>query len=143
MSRGKNKTPKNVSPALDTVPPGEYMCAEQQHFFRQRLEEMRANLLQSAEQTTAHLQDSSPTPDWLDRAVIEEEYTIELRVRDRERKLLHKIDQALLRIAEGQYGWCEETGEAIGLARLLARPTTTLSIEAQERREQRKRLYGD
>jgi DnaK suppressor protein len=82
-------------------------------------------------------------PDPADRATIEEEHALELRTRDRERKLLKKIQQSLSRIDSGDYGWCEETGDAIGILRLLARPTATLSLEAQQRRELRQKLYGD
>jgi DnaK suppressor protein len=82
-------------------------------------------------------------PDPADRATIEEEHALELRTRDRERKLLKKVQQSISRIDSGEYGWCEETGEPIGIARLLARPTATLSLEAQERREMRQKLYGD
>jgi DnaK suppressor protein len=82
-------------------------------------------------------------PDPADRATIEEEHALELRTRDRERKLIKKVQQALANIDAGDYGYCEETGEPIGLARLLARPTATLSIEAQQRRELRQRQYGD
>jgi len=82
-------------------------------------------------------------PDPADRATIEEEHALELRTRDRERKLLKKVQQAINRIDAGEYGWCEETGEPIGLQRLLARPTATLSLEAQQRRELRQKLYGD
>jgi DnaK suppressor protein len=82
-------------------------------------------------------------PDPADRATIEEEHALELRTRDRERKLLKKIHQSLARIDSGDYGWCEETGDPIGIPRLLARPTATLSLEAQQRRELRQKLYGD
>jgi DnaK suppressor protein len=82
-------------------------------------------------------------PDPADRATIEEEHALELRTRDRERKLLKKVQQSLARIDSGEYGWCEETGEPIGIPRLLARPTATLSLEAQERRELRQKLFGD
>ncbi len=82
-------------------------------------------------------------PDPADRATIEEEHALELRTRDRERKLIKKVQQALMRIESGEYGYCEETGEPIGLKRLLARPTATLSIEAQQRRELRQRQFGD
>ncbi|MCY1458843.1 RNA polymerase-binding transcription factor DksA [compost metagenome] len=82
-------------------------------------------------------------PDPADRATIEEEHALELRNRDRERKLLKKVQQTIARIDGGEYGWCEETGEPIGIPRLLARPTATLSLEAQERREMRQKLYGD
>ena len=82
-------------------------------------------------------------PDPADRATIEEEHALELRTRDRERKLLKKIKQSIDRIESGDYGWCEETGDPIGIPRLLARPTATLSLEAQQRRELRQKLYGD
>jgi DnaK suppressor protein len=82
-------------------------------------------------------------PDPADRATIEEEHALELRTRDRERKLMKKIDETLMRIEDGSYGWCEETGDPIGLPRLLARPTATLSIEAQQRRELKQKMYGD
>jgi DnaK suppressor protein len=82
-------------------------------------------------------------PDPADRATIEEEHALELRTRDRERKLLKKIQQAVVRVDEGEYGYCEETGEPIGIGRLLARPTATLSLEAQQRRELRQKMYGD
>ncbi len=82
-------------------------------------------------------------PDPADRATIEEEHALELRTRDRERKLLKKVEQSLARIESGDYGWCEETGEPIGVPRLLARPTATLSLEAQQRRELRQKLFGD
>ena len=82
-------------------------------------------------------------PDPADRATIEEEHALELRTRDRERKLLKKVQQSLARIESGDYGWCEETGEPIGIPRLIARPTATLSLEAQERRELRQKLFGD
>lgn len=120
----------------------EYMSAEQLAFFRQRLEQEMEVLLESAQETTHHLQDNAATPDPADRASVEEEHTIELRVRDRERKLLKKITDAIARIDRGEYGWCEETGEPIGVGRLLARPTATLSVEAQERREKLKKLHA-
>ena len=93
--------------------------------------------------TTEHLRELSFAPDPADRATLEEEHALELRTRDRERKLLKKIDQALARIDDGSYGYCEETGEPIGIQRLLARPTATLTIEAQERREMKQKLYGE
>ncbi|NCX12045.1 MAG: RNA polymerase-binding protein DksA, partial [Betaproteobacteria bacterium] len=100
-------------------------------------------LLQNAGETTEHLRETVIVPDPADRATIEEEHALELRTRDRERKLLKKVQQAINRIDAGEYGWCEETGEPIGLQRLLARPTATLSLEAQQRRELRQKLYGD
>jgi DnaK suppressor protein len=118
------------------------MSPRQLDFFRQRLQEERRQLLSNAQETTTHLQDNESTPDPSDRASVEEEHTLELRVRDRERKMLKKIEEAILRIDSGEYGYCEETGEPIGIARLLARPTATLSIEAQERREKLKKMHG-
>ena len=99
---------------------------------------------QSVDKTTENLkQETVIVPDPADRATIEEEHALELRTRDRERKLLKKIEQAIARIDSGEYGYCDETGEAIGLARLLARPTATLSLEAQQRRELRQKMFGD
>ncbi len=126
---------------LLAMPEEAYMNERQLAFFRWLLEEEKRKLLENAAQTTAHLQEENvATPDWTDRATIEEEQALELRVRDRERKLLKKIDEALKRIENGTYGYCEETGEPIGLRRLLARPTATLSIEAQERHERMEKL---
>ncbi|MDR2880935.1 MAG: RNA polymerase-binding protein DksA [Azoarcus sp.] len=124
------------------APESEYMSPQQLDFFRQRLQEERRLLLSNAQATTTHLQDNESTPDPSDRASVEEEHTLELRVRDRERKMLKKIEDAITRIDSGDYGYCEETGEPIGVARLLARPTATLSIEAQERREKLKKMHG-
>ncbi|HNQ76027.1 MAG TPA: RNA polymerase-binding protein DksA [Pseudothauera hydrothermalis] len=127
---------------LLAAPPEEYMSPAQLAFFRHRLQEEMRQLLENAHETTAHLQENEATPDPSDRASVEEEHTLELRVRDRERKLLKKIEEALARIDSGEYGWCEETGEPIGIGRLLARPTATLSLEAQERREKLKKMHG-
>lgn len=121
--------------ALLAAPEDEYMSEAQLDFFRALLLAEKQSLQDAARQTTAHLQDNEATPDWTDRATIEEEHALELRVRDRERKMMKKIDQALARIAEGSYGWCDETGEPIGIPRLLVRPTATMSVEAQERHE--------
>ena len=90
-----------------------------------------------------HIRETVVVPDPADRATIEEEHALELRTRDRERKLLKKIQQSIQKIDAGEYGWCEETGDPIGVARLLARPTATLSLEAQQRRELKQRMYGD
>ncbi len=125
------------------APQEDYMSPAQLDFFRARLLEEEQALLDAARQTTEHLQENESIPDWTDRASNEEEHTLELRVRDRERKMLKKIREALRRIDSGEYGWCEETGDAIGVARLIARPAATLSIDAQERREQHKRQFGD
>jgi DnaK suppressor protein len=138
-----SKTIKLLSDAeLLAAPESEYMSEAQLQTFRKRLLDEEQVLRNSAESTTHHLQDNKAEPDPTDRASTEEEHTLELRVRDRERKLLKKITQALQRIEDGTYGWCEETGEPIGIARLLARPTASLTLEAQERHEQRKRQFG-
>ncbi len=121
----------------------DYMNDAQLAFFKKRLLELRDQLLQNADDTGDHLRENEVTTDPSDRATLEEEYTLELRTRDRERKLLKKIEKSLRLIDDGTYGWCDETGEAIGVPRLLARPTATLSLEAQERRERVQRLYGD
>ncbi|HRQ58279.1 MAG TPA: RNA polymerase-binding protein DksA [Azoarcus taiwanensis] len=121
-------------------PEDEYMSAPQLEFFRALLLKEKQALLDNAHETTEHLQENEATPDWTDRATIEEEHALELRVRDRERKLMKKIDQALARIDSGDYGWCEETGEPIGVPRLLARPTATMCLEAQERHEALERV---
>ena len=121
----------------------DYMNDKQLEFFRNRLTEMEAELRHNAGQTTDNLRESTVVPDPADRATIEEEHALELRTRDRERKLLKKVQAAIKRIDEGEYGYCEETGEPIGVRRLLARPTATLSLEAQERREIKQKMFGD
>jgi DnaK suppressor protein len=121
----------------------EYMNEAQLAFFRQRLVELKEQILRNADDTGEHLRENEITTDPSDRATLEEEYTLELRTRDRERKLLKKVEKSLKMIDDGSYGYCEETGEPIGIPRLLARPTATLSIEAQERRERVQKLYGD
>ncbi|KAF7963561.1 RNA polymerase-binding protein DksA [Cupriavidus sp. UYMMa02A] len=121
----------------------DYMNEAQLAFFKHRLEQLRDEILKNADQTTEHLRETVIVPDPADRATIEEEHALELRTRDRERKLLKKVEQSLTRIESGDYGWCEETGEPIGVPRLLARPTATLSLEAQQRRELRQKLFGD
>lgn len=129
---------------LLAMPDSTYMNDHQQDFFRAQLEALKDDLLSNAGETTEHLrEDTSIVPDPADRATIEEEHALELRTRDRERKLLKKISQALTRIDAGDYGYCDETGEPIGLRRLLARPTATLSLEAQQRRELKQRMFGD
>ena len=125
------------------APEKDYMNEAQLAFFRQRLLELRAQLLNNADDTGQHLRENEVTTDPSDRATLEEEYTLELRTRDRERKLLKKVEKSIKQIDEGGYGYCDETGEPIGVARLLARPTATLSLEAQERRERVQKLYGD
>jgi len=121
----------------------DYMNEQQLAFFKHRLQQMERELLQNAGETTEHLRETVIVPDPADRATIEEEHALELRTRDRERKLLKKVQQALARIDGGDYGYCEETGEPIGIPRLLARPTATLSLEAQQRREMKQKMYGD
>ncbi len=139
------KTAKPIADeaAILAMPEADYMNEAQLDFFRRRLQEMEVELRAKAGETTDHLRETVLVPDPADRASIEEEHALELRTRDRERKLLKKVQQALQRIDEGEYGYCEETGEPIGLARLLARPTATLSVEAQERRELRQKQFGD
>jgi len=121
----------------------DYMNARQLNFFRARLRQLEQDILSNADETTEHLRETQFVPDPADRATIEEEHALELRTRDRERKLLKKVQQSIARIDSGEYGWCEETGEPIGIPRLLARPTATLSLEAQERREMRQKMFGD
>jgi len=125
------------------APASQYMSPEQLAFFRDKLLATQRELLEKANLTSEHLREHELEADPTDQATIEEEYALELRARDRERKLLKKIDESLRRIDEGSYGYCEETGEPIGIARLIARPTATLSVEAQTRREQKQRLYGE
>jgi DnaK suppressor protein len=129
--------------ALLSQPESEYMSAAQLDFFRRRLQALESELRSNAGETTEHLRETVLVPDPADRATIEEEHALELRTRDRERKLIKKVQQSLARIDSGEYGFCEETGEPIGLQRLLARPTATLSVEAQQRRELRQKQYGD
>lgn len=121
----------------------EYMNESQLAFFKARLQQLEKDLLRNADETTEHLRETVLVPDPADRATIEEEHALELRTRDRERKLLKKVQQSIASIDAGEYGWCEETGEPIGVPRLLARPTATLSLEAQQRREIKQKLYGD
>ena len=125
------------------APDKDYMNDAQLAFFKRRLVDLRDQLLQNADDTGEHLRENEVTTDPSDRATLEEEYTLELRTRDRERKLLKKVEKSLRMIDDGSYGFCEETGEPIGVARLIARPTATLSLEAQERRERVQKLYGD
>ena len=129
---------------LLAMPEAEYMNDKQLDFFRARLQQQKDDLLSNAGETTEHLrEDTSIVPDPADRATIEEEHALELRTRDRERKLLKKIAQSMGRLESGDYGFCDETGEPIGLQRLLARPTATLSLEAQQRRELKQKMFGD
>ena len=128
---------------LLAMPDADYMNEAQLAFFRDRLTQMEVELRHNAGQTTENLRESTVVPDPADRATIEEEHALELRTRDRERKLLKTVQAAIKRIDEGDYGYCEETGEPIGVRRLLARPTATLSLEAQERREIKQKMFGD
>ena len=121
----------------------DYMNDAQLAFFKHRLTQMENELQKNADKTTETLRETTVVPDPADRATIEEEHALELRTRDRERKLLKKVKAALKRIEDGDYGWWEETGEPIGVARLIARPTATLSLEAQQRREIKQKMFGD
>ena len=133
-----------TDPDVQAMPDDEYMNEVQLAFFRRKLSLLKADMLANAGETTEHLrEDTVVVPDPADRATIEEEHALELRTRDRERKLLKKIEQAIARIDSGDYGYCEETGEAIGVARLMARPTASLSLEAQQRRELKQKMFGD
>ena len=135
--------PRDVKPYI--VKRGElYMNKEQLAHFRNILNSWKRDLMVEVDRTVSHMKDEAANfPDPNDRATQEEEFSLELRTRDRERNLIRKIDDALKRIDDGSYGYCLETGEEIGVKRLEARPVATLSIEAQERRERRERQYGD
>ena len=141
----KTKPVNELSDAeLLAMPDSEYMNDVQMAAFRLKLAALKRDILSNAGETTEHLrEDTSVVPDPADRATIEEEHALELRTRDRERKLLKKIEQSIGRIDAGDYGYCDETGEAIGVGRLLARPTATLSLEAQQRRELKQKMFGD
>nr|WP_299790855.1 RNA polymerase-binding protein DksA [Ramlibacter sp.] len=141
----KTKSAEELSDAeVLAMPDSEYMNEKQMAFFRQKLQQLKQEILNSAGETTEHLrEDTVIVPDPADRATIEEEHALELRTRDRERKLLKKIEQSIARIDAGDYGYCDETGEPIGVGRLLARPTATLSLEAQQRRELKQKMFGD
>ena len=122
----------------------DYMNEKQMAFFRLKLLTLKHDMHTNAGETAENLrEDTVVVPDPADRATIEEEHALELRTRDRERKLLKKIEQSIARIDAGDYGYCDETGEPIGVGRLLARPTATLSLEAQQRRELKQKMYGD
>ena len=145
VNNWKTTPPEKLTDAeMIAMPDSEYMNDVQMAAFKVRLERLKTDILASAGATTEHLrEDSSVTPDPADRATIEEEHALELRTRDRERKLLKKIEQSIGRIDAGDYGYCDETGESIGVGRLLARPTATLSLEAQQRRELKQKMFGD
>ena len=128
---------------LLAMPESDYMSEAQLEFFREKLEMLRAEVLAHAQQTADELRvESTVFADPADRATIEEEHDLEQRTRERERKLLKLVAQAIARIDSGDYGWCEETGDPIGIARLLARPMASLTVEAQQRREVRERMFG-
>ena len=132
--------PEGYQPSSDE----EYMSPMQLEYFRRKLLDWRAELLQESENTISHLKEENwQEPDINDRATLETDAALELRTRDRYRKLVNKIDSAMARIAEGSYGYCEETGEEIGLSRLEARPIATLTIEAQEKHERLEKQHRD
>jgi len=135
--------PRNVTPYQ--VKRGEqYMNKEQLDHFRQILSSWKRDLMEEVDRTVLHMKDEAANfPDPNDRATQESEFSLELRTRDRERKLIRKIEEALQRVEDGSYGYCVETGEEIGVKRLEARPVATLCVEAQERRERREKQYGD
>ena len=141
----KTKSVQELTDAeVVAMPDTEYMNDKQLAFFRMKLVQLKDDILANAGQTAENLRDDTVVvPDPADRATIEEEHALELRTRDRERKLLKKIEQSIARIDAGDYGYCDETGEPIGVPRLLARPTATLSLEAQQRRELKQKMFGD
>ena len=121
-----------------------FMNPRQREYFKRKLESWKDEILRESRETLAHLQEENQNhPDLADRASSESDRSIELRARDRQRKLISKIDSALKRIDEGTYGYCEETGDPIGISRLDARPIATLSLEAQEMHERREKVYRD
>ncbi|HXD44779.1 MAG TPA: RNA polymerase-binding protein DksA [Pseudolabrys sp.] len=135
LAKNKNYRPSDKEP---------FMNERQRDYFRAKLMAWREDILKEAKETLQHLQEENQNhPDLADRASSETDRAIELRARDRQRKLIAKIDEALARIDDGTYGYCEETGEPISLRRLEARPIATLSVEAQERHERRERVYRD
>ena len=135
LAKTKNYRPSDKEP---------FMTERQREYFRAKLLSWREDILKEAKETLQHLQEENQNhPDIADRASSETDRAIELRARDRQRKLIAKIDEALTRIDDGTYGYCEETGEPISLRRLEARPIATLSVEAQERHERRERVYRD
>jgi DnaK suppressor protein len=135
LARTKTYRPSDKEP---------FMNERQRDYFRTRLLAWREDILKEAKETLLHLQEENQNhPDLADRASSETDRAIELRARDRQRKLIAKIDEALGRLEDGTYGYCEETGEPISLRRLEARPIATLSVEAQERHERRERVYRD
>ena len=143
MSASLLSGPRNVQP-YQIRKGEEYMSKEQLEHFRRILSSWKQDLMQEVDRTVLHMKDEAANfPDPNDRATQESEFSLELRTRDRERKLIRKIDEALKRVEDGSYGYCLETGEPIGVKRLEARPVATLSVEAQERRERREKQFGD
>ena len=139
--------PKSVDKLTEqqllAMPESDYMSAAQLAFFRTKLETLRAEVLAHAQRAADELRgEITLFADPADRATVEEEHDIEQRTREREQKLLKQLAQAIARIDSGDYGWCEETGDPIGIARLLARPMANLTVEAQQRREVRERMFG-
>lgn len=151
MAAIKTDTKLKETPSLATLPPDytpsqdeEYMCPRHLEYFRRKLEDWKAELLSESAETIHHMRDETRhEPDLTDRASTETDRAFELRTRDRERKLINKINEALMRVTDGSYGYCEETDEPIGLARLEARPIATLSLEAQERHEREEKIHSD
>ncbi|RIA47613.1 RNA polymerase-binding protein DksA [Dichotomicrobium thermohalophilum] len=136
---GVTDLPDDYRPSEDEP----FMNDRQREYFRRKLLDWKDEILRSSRETLDNLQDSEQHPDLTDRASSETDRALELRARDRQRKLIAKIDAALERIEDGTYGYCEETGEPIGVKRLDARPIATLSVEAQERHEKREKIYRD
>ncbi len=151
MATVNKHDPAEDNAPLATLPPDyhpsqdeEYMCPRHLEYFRLKLENWKADLLNESVETIHHMQEETHNePDLADRATTETDRAFELRTRDRERKLINKINEALIRIADGSYGYCEETDEPIGLARLEARAIATLSLEAQERHERDEKVHSD
>ena len=140
LAKAKRALDRDYAPSDDE----EYMSPQQQNYFRVLLLEWKKSILSAAENTLQSLQDGPiREPDLNDRASSETDWGIELRTRDRQRKLIAKIDAALRRIDEGEYGWCEVTGEPIGINRLIARPIATMTVEAQEAHERREKISRD
>ena len=134
------KLPEGYEPSSDE----EFMNPTQLAYFKKKLQDWKTEILRESRETLDQLQEGGiQEPDLADRASTETDWSLELRTRDRERKLLKKIEQSITRIDAGDYGYCDETGEAIGIGRLLARPTATLSLEAQQRRELKQKMFGD
>jgi DnaK suppressor protein len=144
LNRFEERMKPLLSPDYHPSETEPFMNPMQQEYFRQKLLAWKSELLKESSETLSHLQEESLSePDIADRASLETDRALELRTRDRERKLISKIDEALTRIEDGTYGYCEETGEPIGIKRLEARPIATLSIEAQERHERMERTHRD